>query len=236
MEVSRADVEALYREKPDASVKDVERLKEGEPLAYVIGHIPFLGLSINLSSRPLIPRPETEWWAEMLCAHLEERAVSVLDLCAGSGAIGLSVLARCPNATVFFGERKEEHLADIRRSLAGNNLDASRADIRSGDLFAPFEGKRFDFIAANPPYVPATRALPPEVVEYEPPEALFAGENGFAVIRRILEAAPLYLLPGGELWLECDIANIEKARAMVPKGTIHTDPYGRPRLLVAYYA
>jgi len=240
MEVDPKDIETLYKEKPDAGEYDVARLKDGEPLAYVIGHIPFLGLSLDLSSYPLIPRPETEWWTEMLCTYIGERTVHVLDLCAGSGAIGLSILKHCPNATVSFGERIEDHVALIQKNILRNGLDASRAAVYAGDLFAPFEGSRFDIIACNPPYIPEARTLDRSVVSFEPKEALFSGEDGLETIRRVTEDTGRFLTPQGELWMECDIENIEEAGRLAKEGgaarfEIRTDQYERPRILVAYW-
>ena len=234
------DIEALKREKPGWSEEDVARLAAGEPLAYVIGHIPFLGLSINLESHPLIPRPETEWWTEELIKRITDAPLRVLDLCAGSGAIGAAVLARCPNVQASFGELMEEHAATIRKNVRDNGIDLERADIRIGDLFAPFPGERFDLIATNPPYIPAARVLPMEVARYEPAEALLAEADGLGVIRRILAEAKDHLAPRGELWMECDIANIEAAQELAlaggaMKALARTDQYDRPRLLVAYY-
>lgn len=309
MEPDPKDVEALIREKYAGErgavgvAADVARLAAGEPLAYVIGHVPFLGLSLDLFSRPLIPRPETEWWTEELINHLnddmiyhiitEERgAIRILDLCAGSGAIGLAILNHCPGACVSFGELMEEHEAVIRKNIKDNGLDAARADIRIGDLFFPFtstgvrayaeeglsepeqhgnlraegqlranlrrrEGARlaagettrtpagiypneaFDIIATNPPYVPSNRSLD-ESLAFEPSEALYAGVDGMDIIRHIAVEAASHMKPGGELWMECDIANIEKASELVIEGgatrtEIRIDQYGRPRLLVAYY-
>lgn len=249
------DIRALRRDKygddPDADLaEDVARLAAGEPLAYVIGWVPFLGLNIFLDSRPLIPRPETEWWTEKLVAHLREafgdRPFSFLDLCAGSGCIGLAVLKAFPQARVSFGELSPEHCALIRENLEANGLDAARADIRESDLFDAFAGEahggsgsgRFDCVAANPPYVPEGRELDAGVVDFEPHEALFSGPDGLALIRRIAQEAPFYLNEGGELWLECDSAHAEDAQALlVASGLaaeLHTDLYGRPRLLVAY--
>ncbi len=246
METAQEDVRALIEEKYGGNTahkelaSDLARLKKGEPLAYVIGHIPFLGLRINLDSHPLIPRPETEWWTELLIQNIAmHRYVSVLDLCAGSGAIGLAVLKHCPNTHVSFGELTKEHEATIRKNIEINDLDTSRADIRIGDLFAPFLPHKhsYDVIASNPPYIPEKRSLDESVSNFEPHEALFSGADGLSVIKRILAEAPLYLKEHGELWMECDIENIEEAEALA-KNTfthtkIHTDQYGRPRVLVA---
>lgn len=240
MEPAREDVEALIRDKYDGNrdadlSEDLARLSEGDPLAYVIGWVPFLGLRISLESHPLIPRPETEWWTEELVKHLEGRTVRVLDLCAGSGAIGLAVLAKVPGAHVSFGELMEEHAEQIAKNLELNGLDAARADIRAGDLFEPFSGEVFDVIVSNPPYIPLGRELPESVLEYEPEEALYAGTDGLETIRRIAEEAPRYLAPCGEVWIEADVENIAAAQNFLPHSEIRTDPYGRPRLLVGHY-
>lgn len=241
--------ELLLRDKYEGDTgadmaRDLERLSEGEPLAYVIGWMPFLGLQIDLTSRPLIPRPETEWWTEQLLAHLKERfadaSFTLLDLCAGSGAIGLAVLKAFPNAHVTFAELKPEHLESIGKSLIMNELDASRATLVSSDLFEQIP-ERFDVIATNPPYIPEARSLEKSVIAYEPAEALFSGTDGLSLIRRIASEAHEHLLPHGELWLEADTANIEEARTLlVSEGAtaaeIRTDLYGRPRIVVGYYA
>ena len=267
--------------------EDRRRLARGEPVAYVIGFQPFLGLSVHLDSRPLIPRPETEWWAEELltslspkpepahtpasaarsgtvipapkgsCAGIREgeaergeplgeptrpacarvRApLSFLDLCAGSGAIGLAALARLPDARVYFGESDPAHAATIRKNIRANMLDESRADVRTGDLFAPFGALRFDVIAANPPYVPSGRALPRSVDDYEPEGAFYAGKDGLAVIERIAAELPLRLTPRGAAWIECDRAHARNARDLFGAQDLaaerRTDQYGKPRVIV----
>lgn len=243
MEPSRNDVEALVREKyagdqdAEGVTADIARLSEGEPLAYVIGHQPFLGLSIGLGSHPLIPRPETEWWVEALCERIGDAPLRVLDLCAGSGAIGLALLKHCPNAHVSFAELVADHGALIQENIARNDLDASRATIRTGDLFAPFIGEQFDIIATNPPYIPEGRTLDASVTTYERREALYGGSDGLSVIRRIIEEAPRHTK---ELWMECDVDNVHEAARLMIQGKAHTtdvrtDQYGRPRLVVAYY-
>lgn len=220
--------------------RDRLRLASGEPLAYVIGTLPFLGLTIHLDSKPLIPRPETEWWTEKLIRHLKERSgpLRVLDLCAGSGAIGCAVLKHVPHAHVSFGEIDPTHTTTILKNITENALDLSRADIRTGDLFGPFS-ERFDIIATNPPYIPEGRILVRSVTEHEPRLALFAGESGLAVIERISDETSAHLLPEGELWLECDEAHAEAAYALVaPNATrceMVRDQYERKRLIVGYF-
>jgi len=255
--------------KTEAYEADKKRLAKGEPLAYVIGSQPFLGLTIHLDDRSLIPRPETEWWTEQLlesvrtqkfpdvsqhdgarhskflarnyaCPEISAPArITFLDLCAGSGAIGCAALARLLNARIYFGELDATLEATIRKNIRENNLDESRADVRIGDLFEPFAGIQFDVIAANPPYVPVGRTLPPSVADYEPTLALYAGEDGLAIIRRIAEELPRRLAPGGVAWIECDSAHAAAACALFKalgfSALIRTDQYNKPRLLVVSF-
>lgn len=216
------------------------RLASGEPLAYVIGTIPYLGLSIHLDSKPLIPRPETEWWTERLIQELKKRAtpVRVLDLCAGSGAIGCAILKHVPAAHVSFGEIDATHKPTIQKNIDINGLDAARADVRIGDLFEPFP-LQFDVIATNPPYVPEGRELERSVTDHEPALALFAGGSGLSVIERIVHDAHTHLLPQGELWIECDETHVEDVRTLVrahaERAQVVHDQYDRARLVVGYF-
>ena len=229
-------------EKPEFAA-DKTRLAQGEPLAYIIGYEPFLGLRIYLDSHPLIPRPETEWWVEsMLNTIIEsgaDQGFSFLDLCAGSGAIGCAVLARCHKAHVSFGEIDPTHRETIEKNIRENNLDLSQADIRLGDLFMPFGNQTFDFIAANPPYIPKKRMLDESVRDFEPGIALFGGEDGLSVIRTIAKELPLYLRSGGTAWIECDSAHAEAACALFSAeklgAQIRTDQYGVPRFIVVSF-
>lgn len=249
MDIPREELAHLIQDKYHGDktadlTEDIARLAAGEPLAYVIGWIPFLSLDIFLDSHPLIPRPETEWWTEQLIQHVNARFANIpftlLDVCAGSGAVGLAVLKHCPQATVSFGELSAEHSALIEKNIVANNLDASRATVRTGDLFAPYMRHQFEIIAANPPYIPESREVPDSVSEYEPQTALYAGEDGLDLIRRIANHAPHHVTPGGELWMECDTTHTDDAKALLtaggaPKAIIRNDLYGRPRLVIAYY-
>jgi release factor glutamine methyltransferase len=249
MPLSNSDTAHLVRDKyqgdgDKVTREDVSRLEAGEPLAYVIGWQPFLGLRIYLDSHPLIPRPETEWWTELLITRLKERFASepftLLDLCAGSGAIGLAVLAQLPQATVTFAELVPEHIELIRKNISENNLEASRAQFYESDLFTSIPPQTFDIIATNPPYIPTTRTLDGSVTDFEPATALFAGTEGLDHIKTIAHTAPSYFQTGGELWMEADIENVEKAAATLTtdganQTDIRKDLYGRPRLVLAFY-
>ncbi|MEX2008271.1 MAG: RsmD family RNA methyltransferase, partial [Candidatus Spechtbacterales bacterium] len=104
---------------------DVERLKEGEPLAYVIGTVPFLGCTIDLSYRPFIPRPETEWWLEKALTVIKERtpnatSLRLLDVFSGSGAIGVAAARHLPGAHVDFSEQDPRLVKQIKKNIALN--------------------------------------------------------------------------------------------------------------------
>ena len=230
-------------------------MDKDEPEAYKIGWQPFLGLKIYLDSKPLIPRTETEWWTEELVAVMKKvwpsearspedflkggNEFRFLDLCAGSGAIGCVMLARLPNARVFFGEIDPAHEKTILKNIRENNLNASRADVRIGDLFEPFGDMRFDIIAINPPYIPSSRALPKSVADYEPARALYSGTDGLDIIRRIAKELPKHLAYGGTAWIEVDSPTAETARALFAtqglSAEIRTDQYGMPRVIVVSY-
>ncbi|MSU74049.1 peptide chain release factor N(5)-glutamine methyltransferase [Candidatus Kaiserbacteria bacterium] len=227
---------------------DKERLASGEPLAYVIGWQPFLGLKIYLDSKPLIPRPETEYWIDQLLSNLEASLpnepqlgseaskLRFLDLCAGSGAIGCAALARLLKTEVYFGEIDPVHEETIVKNIRENHLDESRAEIRISNLFEPFNGMQFDVIAINPPYIPSGRKLERSVADYEPAQALYAGDDGLALIRRIAVELPKHLVEGGKAWIECDSAHAAEAAALFTeqnfKVEIRNDQYDKPRVIV----
>ncbi|MFA5942463.1 MAG: HemK family protein methyltransferase [Candidatus Paceibacterota bacterium] len=219
-----------------------------QPLAYTIGDQPFLGLTIYLDSRPLIPRPETEWWTEQLLREGDtfptrnvghrKSHMKFLDLCAGSGAIGCAALAKFPNAQVYFGEIDPAHEATILKNIRENNLDESRAHVCIGDLFDPLPAEmKFDVIAANPPYVPCGRDLPASVTNYEPPLALYAGADGLDIIRRIAISVRCHLTESGVVWLECDSEHAETAQGLFASqnftAELRADQYGQPRVIIA---
>lgn len=181
----------------------VRRRLAGEPLQYVLGTTAFRRLELKVGPGVFIPRPETEVVAEHAMGRLPQGGILV-DLCTGSGAIALSVADERPDARVVASE-----LSPTAAQWATSNRDALglRVDIYSGDLFESLPSDlagRADVVVSNPPYVdPSERPmLPPDVVDHEPAEALFAPGEGTAVISRIAAEAPTWLRPDGWLVLE----------------------------------
>lgn len=208
--------EKYHGEKTEEFFADLERLKSGEPLGYVLGHIPFLNTTIYLDSHPLIPRPETEYWVKEALTELTDidEKISVLDLCAGSGCIGLAARKALPLATVDFAERETKHHTTIRKNLKANGINEDQARIFDGDLFEEVTGI-YDAILTNPPYI--DRALDrteASVKDYEPHEALYGGRDGFEYISRIVREASNYLKPHGVLYIEHEPEHEEAIRAL----------------------
>jgi len=181
---------------------------------YARGFVPFLDQKIFLDSRPLIPRTETEYWVEKALREIpRDKEVRVLDLFAGSGCIGVAILAHVPNAHVTFGEKEIRHLETIKKSTLENNTDLTRASIVQSDVWSGIAGP-FEYIFANPPYISRERLSADEsVVQTEPDEALFAEDDGFYFIEKIIEKLTRFLTPNGVCFIEHEpfqVARLQK--------------------------
>ncbi len=223
--------------------KDLKRLKKGEPLDYVIGWKPFLNCRINLSLKPLIPRPETEFWVEkaiqeMKAAKDSSGKISVLDVFAGSGCAGVAVLKNIPNAQVDFAEKYASFLKQIKINCDLNKLDPKRYGIVKSDVFSKIKN-RYDFILANPPYIAKNdKRVQKSVLAFEPKQALFGGEDGLFFIEEFLKEAREHLNPKGEIWLEFGAGQKTKLSRLLKKYEYRhfefsKDQYNRWRFLVA---
>ena len=190
----------------------VARRKQREPLQYILGTQPFMGLPFKTDPRALIPRNDTE----ALCEAALEKAASgmrVLDLCTGSGALAIALAHHCPGAQVTAVDLSPDALA-----LARENAKALGVGVRffQGDLFAPVEGECFDMILSNPPYIPdGLRGKLQAEVEKEPAMALFAGPDGLDLYRRIAREAPGHLKAGGWLLLEIGDGQFDQVAALL---------------------
>ncbi len=200
-----------------------ERLRAGEPLAYVLGWREFFGLRFAVSPAVLVPRPETELLVDFALDRIApERGAAVLDLGTGSGAIAVAVAHARPHAEVWAVDASAEALAVAARN-AQALLPADRAGgaprLFLGDWYAalPADAPRFDLILSNPPYV--AQADPHlEALAHEPRLALVgsrASADGLADIRRIVAEAPAHLAPGGWLAIEHGYDQAEAVRALL---------------------
>jgi release factor glutamine methyltransferase len=200
--------EKYQGQKSEAFLTDVTKLEAGVPLAYLIGYLPFLGNIIYLDSHPLIPRPETEFWVEHVIKAIpqSDTPLKVLDLCAGSGAIGIAVASSLKNCLVDFIEIDSNHLPTIAKNCILNQITRERVHIYSGDLFNTSSGTtlpKYNLILTNPPYIDKSLGRTElSVTQNEPEIALYGGKAGLEIITKIITEAAQHLLPDGQLWIE----------------------------------
>ncbi|NLF27621.1 MAG: peptide chain release factor N(5)-glutamine methyltransferase [Clostridiales bacterium] len=203
----------------------------GEPAQYVLGVAWFMGLEFLVDKRVLIPRQDTELLVEKALELLKPLSnPRALDLCAGSGAIGLSIAKLHPGARVALADVRADACAVIEENRARLHVEA---EILAGDLFEPVRGRAFDLIACNPPYVEtaALANLQPEVRK-EPMLALDGGADGLRFYRRIAGAYREYLSPGGQLLLEIGCNQAEAVRKLFGGGEVFQDLCGHDRVIL----
>lgn len=212
-----------------------------EPLQYIAGKAAFRELDLHVDRRVLIPRPETELLVEVALERVQGRAdLRALDVGTGSGAIALSLATE---STAFQSVIATDissgalEVAAINREAVGAGI----VELRLGAGYEPVRGERFDLIVSNPPYIgPHERPeLQPEVVAWEPPQALFADQGGLAVIAALLAGAADHLRPGGVIAMEIGAGQGEAVRdlAQATRGLgqvdIRLDLAGRDRIVIA---
>jgi release factor glutamine methyltransferase len=180
----------------------LERRRKAEPIQYITGETEFYGLPFLVTPDVLIPRPETEHLVEKvieLASNFD--APQIVDVGTGSGAIAVALAHKLPQASITATDISSRALA-----LAAENAKRNGVAVRfvAGDLLAPVVGEQFEIIVSNPPYVAMAErdSLDVEVREYEPALALFAGEDGLDVYRRLIPSAFDALTPGGFIVLE----------------------------------
>jgi len=183
---------------------DVKRIEAGEPLAYVIGWINFLGCQIDLSKKPLIPRAETEFWTSQFISECggPTATFSTLDMFAGSGCSGIAVLKHIPNVHVTFIDIDQMMLEQVKINLKLNNIDDSRCTIIHSNIFSNVR-MSYDYILANPPYISKNdEEVQESVSKYEPAGALWSGGGGLEHIKKFLKEAREHLNLEGKIYME----------------------------------
>ncbi|HEY8997685.1 MAG TPA: peptide chain release factor N(5)-glutamine methyltransferase, partial [Edaphobacter sp.] len=179
-----------------------------EPVQYITGTQEFYGLPLKVSAAVLIPRPETEHLVESVLERLpHDRTLEIADVGTGSGAIAIALATHLPLASITALDLSTAALAVAQANARTYNLCERirflRSDLLDG-LAAQERGGGFDAIVSNPPYVPTGdhETLHPQVREHEPATALYAGEDGLSVYRRLIPQAAAALRPGGLLAME----------------------------------
>ena len=232
----------LTTEQHDTLHAIIARLKAHEPVAYIVGTIPFLNLELEIEKPILIPRPETEFFTEYITSQLNKLDVkNMLDLGTGSGCIGLSIAQALPAAHVTCTDISEQACA-----LAQKNKDKNKifnCTVIQSDLFSNLENQIFDVIVSNPPYIPDTykNILDASVMQYEDHNALFSGKDGLDIIEKIIVQSSMYLSDANvpfKLALEVDSLHTDKVVQLCLQNKfghawIMHDQYNRARFVFA---
>jgi release factor glutamine methyltransferase len=211
MNCERLHLFTQYERVPEAPIldrfrADVREAVKGRPIAYITGTKEFFALTFRVTPEVLIPRPETEILVERaisLVRH-EQAGGRILDLCTGSGCVAVAIAKNLPEAEVFASDLSEAALAIARENAAAHAVD-QRIEFVPGDLLEPWLSEPpFDIVVCNPPYIATAQrdSLSATVRDFEPQDALFAGEDGLSLIRRLLTELPPRLMPDGHLLFE----------------------------------
>jgi len=203
----------LNVEAPRLGAKHLDKILNkrlgGEPIQYALGSWSFRNLDLLVDSRVLIPRPETEIVVDVAHDRLNEcqrgEPLRVCDLGTGSGAIGLALAQERDDVEVYLVDNSPDALKVASANLTGLGNHAVKVKVFESNWFdqLPDELKdSFQLIVSNPPYIAYGEALPPEVTNYEPHQALYAGERGTEHVESILSSAPIWLSAGGIVILE----------------------------------
>ena len=225
----------------DAVDKMIERRLNGEPVAYIVGEWEFYGVPIIVNADVLIPRVDTELLAGEAIRLMKQRGgqTRLLDLCAGSGCIGLAVAANIASCRVVLADHSDRALAICRTNMLRNNLSRNVTAIEVDALDSPpaLLGT-FDAIVSNPPYIPTgeLESLDPSVRDYEPVHALDGGPDGLYFFRAIATNWLALLKPGGYLAVECGAGQAKAVREIMEDSelkeiTTHIDTIGVERVI-----
>ena len=192
---------ALTEAQQAAMNECLSRRIQGEPVQYILRRADFMGLRLYVDSNVLIPRQDTETLVESVIIALQpKREARVLDLCTGSGAIGLSIKTLVPGAEVTLSDISAGALEVVRRNAHELNAEVT---VKQGDLFKAIGREKYDFVVSNPPYIcTEDMATLQREVQFEPALALEAGLDGLDFYRRIASEVQDHLNPGGCIYLE----------------------------------
>jgi release factor glutamine methyltransferase len=211
------------------------------PLQHITGTAAFGPLTLVVGPGVFIPRPETEVmleWATAQCLPGAPARPLIVDVCTGSGALALALAQRWPEARVLGIDNSDAALEYARRNSLGTKVELVRADATDPGLLTQIDGQ-VDLVVTNPPYVPDTVELEPEVAEHDPPHAVFAGPDGMRVIAAVVRLAGRWLRPGGFFAVEHDdttsllTSELVSSTGLFDDIAARTDLTGRSRFVTA---
>ena len=214
----------------------IARLESGEPLPYVLGKWEFFGLEFDVTQDVLIPRPETELLVERAIGwlHMQPDRRHAADVGTGSGCIGIALAANIPDLRVMGSDISDAAVKMAQHNAVSHGVEA-RMEFVHCDLFP--EGREFDLIVANLPYIPTKTLVHLPIYGREPTMALDGGADGLQLIRSLLNAAPDRLVPGGLLLMEIEASEGPAALSLAYDSfakaeiSLHKDLAGRDRIL-----
>jgi release factor glutamine methyltransferase len=210
------------------------RRAAGEPVAYLLGRREFWSMMFEVCPAVLVPRPETELLVERVLEQATQAHADVADLGTGSGAIAIAIARERPGWHVVGTDLSDAALGVAR--LNGARLVANRVEWHAGDWFQALDGRHFDVLASNPPYIEENDpVLAGDGLRHEPRGALTPGGDGFGALTTLINGAPDHLKPGGWLFLEHGATQAASLRgALVARGfthvTSHRDLAGHERV------
>ena len=222
-----SDYKRKYDLDENLTSDEKNKLDSGMPFQKIIGYINFDNLKINVSRNVLIPRYETQELVEKALEYVNHNS-RVLDLCTGSGYIGLTIKQKT-NANVVMSDISKEAIYQSQENALINNLDVK---IIHSDLFKNISTK-FDLIISNPPYIPNNVKLDNSVTKFEPSIALYAGDDGNKVFKKIIDECQDYLNPNGILIFEMSVDN--KNYLLGEGFEIIKDINNKPRIAIKKY-
>lgn len=208
------------------------------PLQHLTGTAAFGPVVLDVGPGVFVPRPETESLLEWALAQPLPEPARIVDLCTGSGALALALARGFPGATVIAVDDSDDALVYTRRNTAGTGVDVVRADVTRPGLLADLDGS-VDLLVCNPPYIPDTAELEPEVAQHDPAHALYGGPDGMAVIEHLAAVASRLLRPGGRCAVEHDDTTSQATMDVFVRAggftevTARHDLSGRPRFVTA---
>jgi release factor glutamine methyltransferase len=228
----------------DAFRSTLARRVAREPLQYIVGRQEFWSLDFRVTGDVLIPRPETELLVELALVALRESGrrdgagLKLCDLGTGSGCVAIALARELPSAEIWALDVSSPALAVAENNGRRHGV-ANRVHFMQSDLFAAVEGRRFDAIISNPPYVSSVELVHPQPeLTWEPRQALEGGVAGLDVIRRLTASAPQFLVEGGWLIVEIGADQSAAVQALAAAATlrdvtVYADYAELPRVLVA---